>query len=118
MLGIFINPNHLSRFIQENDNKSQENHKLNFVKPIVLPANAELKQCKTDTKTEYFYIENNIINHIPEPVYNIDQIYYVKETWKMPQKASRYKIRILSVDVQCILINNLLYQYQFEFVKP
>jgi len=70
MLGICIN-----------EKEFTGNPENTFVKPIVLFPGEELRSYKTEKGNRYLIFNNYVLSRPPDPVYNVGEVYYVKETW-------------------------------------
>jgi hypothetical protein len=111
MLGIQFKTDQLQGFISLTQSHS-------FNKPIVLPPDAELRCWETENKTNYYFKHNQKIRFLPDPVYNLNQVYYIREDKKMTAQNARYFIKITDCILKLSLQRNMYYTYEFEFVKP
>lgn len=136
MLGICFSDKEFTELLTVNSRKS-------FSKTIGLLPNEEIRMSVTNGKPKYFIqktrgvpklknrlsIVTNIkyLCHLPDPVYNVGQRYYVKESLlvngkrtnkaHMKQSDARYFIEITDCNVVCVPELNLAYEYDFKFVE-
>jgi len=54
-----------------------------FSKPLVLKPGQIIKRLITEKKTHYFIEENRVLLHFPDPVYNVSETYYLKESYSI-----------------------------------
>jgi hypothetical protein len=115
-----------------------------FSKPLVLKPGQIIKRLITEKKTHYFIEENRVLLHFPDPVYNMGETYYLKETYtidpmkktpityksdidkidldlfqwrnraQMPQWAARIFIKITACELVFEPEQSLIYMYKFE----